>query len=101
MTRKKGTEAKILFGKFVCEFTLFTSYRVDPGGPVVNILATGSEVRGFKPGRGRWIISERKNPEYDFLRKENKIRGSRVVDLQPVKESQSEIRASEQNLSDF
>ena len=24
-----------------------------PGGPVVIIVATGSEVRGFKPGRGR------------------------------------------------
>ena len=31
---------------------------VDPGGPVVIILATGSEVREFKPGRGRWIFSE-------------------------------------------
>ena len=36
---------------------------VDPGGPVVIILASGSEVRGFDPGRGRWIFSERKNPE--------------------------------------
>ena len=41
--------------------------------PVVIILATGSEVRGFKPGRG--IFSERKNPEYDFLRKESKAMG--------------------------
>ena len=40
-----------------------------PGGPVVIILASGSEVCGFAPGRGRWIFSERKNPEYDFLRK--------------------------------
>ena len=38
---------------------------VDTGGPVVIILATGTEVRGFKPGRG-------KNPEYDFLRKGSK-----------------------------
>ena len=35
----------------------------------------GSEVRGFKPGRGRWISSERKNPEYDFLRKGSKAVG--------------------------
>ena len=48
---------------------------VDPGGPVVIILATGSEVREFKPGRGRWIFSERKNPEYDFLRKGSKAAG--------------------------
>ena len=43
-----------------------------PGGPVVIILATGTKVRGFKPGRSRWIFSEGKNPEYDFLRKEIK-----------------------------
>ena len=42
---------------------------VDPGGPVVIILASVSEVRGLVPGRGQWIFSERKNPEYDFLRK--------------------------------
>ena len=43
--------------------------QVDPGGPVVIILATESEGCGFKAGRGRWNFSERKNPEYDFLRK--------------------------------
>ena len=47
----------------------------DPGGLGVIILASGSEVRGFDPGRGRWIFSERKNPEYHFLRK-----GSEAVD---------------------
>ena len=46
-----------------------------PGGPVVIILASGSEVPGFDPGRGRWIFSERKNPEYDFLRKGSKAVG--------------------------
>jgi hypothetical protein len=25
------------------------------GGLVVSVLATGPKVRGFKPGRGRWI----------------------------------------------
>ena len=40
--------------------------KVDPGGSVVITLATGSEVHGFKPGWGRWIFSERKNPECDF-----------------------------------
>jgi hypothetical protein len=25
------------------------------GGLVVSVLATGPNVRGFKPGRGRWI----------------------------------------------
>ena len=50
--------------------------QVDPDGPVVIILPSGSEVRGFDPGRGLWIFSERKNPEYDFLRK-----GSEAVGL--------------------
>ena len=54
-------------------FTFKTS--VDPGGPVVIILASGSEVRGYDPGRGRWIFSERKNPEYDFPRKGSKAVG--------------------------
>ena len=48
---------------------------VDPGGPGVIILAYGSEVRGFDPGRGRWIFSERKNPEFDFLRNRSKAVG--------------------------
>ena len=34
----------------------YLAYTVDPGGPVVIILATGSEVRGFKPGWGPWIF---------------------------------------------
>ena len=63
-----------------------TCSRVDPGGPVVIILASGSEIRGFDPGRGRWIFfSDCK----------------RLVDLRYVKEPQAEIRASVQNLSDF
>ena len=46
-----------------------------PGGPAVIILASGSEVRGFDPGRGRWNFSERKNPECDFLRMGSKAVG--------------------------
>ena len=34
-----------------------------------------SEVRGFTPWRDRWIFSELKNPEYDFLRKIIKVVG--------------------------
>ena len=48
---------------------------VDCSGPVVIILATGSEVRRFKSSRGRWIFAERKNPEYYFLRKGSKAVG--------------------------
>ena len=45
------------------------------GCPVVIIVATGFEVRGFKPGRGQWIFSELKNPEHDFLQKGSKAMG--------------------------
>ena len=48
---------------------------VDPGVPVVIILATGSEVGGFNAGRGRWIFAERKKPQCDFLRKGSKAVG--------------------------
>ena len=50
-------------------------FRVDPGGPVLIILASGTDVRGFDPDQGQWIFSERKNPEYDFLRKGSKAVG--------------------------
>ena len=56
-------------------FSCFSAAWVDPGGPMVVILATGSEVCRFTPGWGRWIFSERKNSEYDFLRKESKAMG--------------------------
>jgi hypothetical protein len=32
------------------------------GGLVVSVLATGPNVRGFNPGRGRWIFKGDKNP---------------------------------------
>jgi hypothetical protein len=32
------------------------AYTVALGGLVVSMLATGPKVRGFKPGRGRWIL---------------------------------------------
>ena len=68
---------------------------------MVIILAIGSKVRGFNPGRSRWIFSECKNPEYDFLRKGSKAVGPVAVDLRHVKEPQAEIRAPEKNFSDF
>ena len=42
------------------------------GGLVVSILATGTRVRGFKPGRSRWIFREAENPQYAFLRRGSK-----------------------------
>ena len=73
----------------------------DHSGLGVIIIASGSEVRGFDPNRGRWIFSERKNPEYDVFRKGSKPLGPVCVDLRHVKEPQTEIRASDQNLSAF
>ena len=83
--------------KFHKEFTL-----VNLGGPVVTILATGSEVCGFKSSRGQWIFFSECKKSWVWLILEGKYsRGSRVVDLRHVKEPQAEIRASEQNLFDF
>ena len=48
---------------------------VYPCGLGAIILASGSEVHGFDHGQGRWIFSDRKNPEYDFLRKGSKAMG--------------------------
>jgi hypothetical protein len=50
-------------------------YQPNLGGLVVSVLATGPKVRGFDPGRGRWIFFKGdKNPEHHFLR-----RGSKAV----------------------
>ena len=57
------------------EYHHVKDFAVDPGGLGVIILATGSKVRGFDTGRGQWIFSEHKNPEYDFLRKGSKAVG--------------------------
>ena len=54
---------------------LYITIIFDPGGPLVIILTSGSEVREFDSGRSRGIISERKNPEYDFFRKGSKAIG--------------------------
>jgi hypothetical protein len=36
--------------------TVITYFSVVLGGLVVSMLATGPKVRGFDPGRGRWIF---------------------------------------------
>jgi hypothetical protein len=36
--------------------TLVSTYIVALGGLVVSVLANGPKVRGFKPGRERWIL---------------------------------------------
>ena len=47
---------------------------VDPGGPVV-ILTSGSEGLQVQSQPGLMDFSERKHPEYDFLRKGSKAVG--------------------------
>ena len=64
--------------------------RVNPSGPVVIILATGSGVDGF--------FQSVKILSMTSFGREVK-RWSRVVDLRHVKELQAEIRASEPNSS--
>jgi len=44
------------------------------GGLGVSVLAFGTQVRGFKPGRSRRIFKGEKNPQHAFLR-----RGSKAV----------------------
>ena len=41
---------------FTDTITAYCKYHVDPSDLMVSILATGSEVHGFKTGRGRWIF---------------------------------------------
>jgi hypothetical protein len=36
-------------------FVTYQIFMVALGGLVVSVLDTGPKVRGFKPGRGRWI----------------------------------------------
>jgi hypothetical protein len=50
--------------------------RVFLGSLEVSVLAIGPNVRGFKPGQGRWIFKVDKNPQHAFLR-----RGSKAVGL--------------------
>jgi hypothetical protein len=41
---------------------------------VVSVLATGPKVRGFNPGRSRWVFKGDKNPDH-FLRSGSKAVG--------------------------
>jgi hypothetical protein len=42
--------------------TIFVITNVALDGLVVSVLASGPKVRGFNPGRGRWIFKGDKNP---------------------------------------
>ena len=54
---------------------MFSFGGVDPGGPVVINLASGFEVRGFKPAGIDGYFQSVKNPLYDFLRNRSKAVG--------------------------
>jgi hypothetical protein len=45
------------------------------GGLAISVLASGTQVRGFKPGRSRRIFKGGKNPQHAFLRKRSKAVG--------------------------
>jgi hypothetical protein len=45
------------------------------GGLVLSVFAIGRKVRGFKPGRGKWIFKGDKYPSHDSLRRGNKAVG--------------------------
>jgi hypothetical protein len=65
---------------------------------VVSVLATGPKVRGFKPGRGRWILGVIKSAAR--LPSEGKCnRQSHVVDLRHVKEPYEHDRCSSAKFS--
>ena len=44
-------------------------HATEPSGLVVSMLASGTRVRGFKPGRSRWIFRASENPPHAFLRR--------------------------------
>ena len=73
-------------------------HTVDPGGHHTRFWIRGSRVRA-RPGPVDFFQSVKILSMTSFGREES--RGSRVVYLRHVKEPQVEIRASEQNLSDF
>ena len=66
--------------------------KVDPDGVVVSILATGSEVRGFKPGRGQWIFPTVKILSKTFF-------GREVNPLVPCRRFTARKRTSSRNQS--
>jgi hypothetical protein len=52
--RKHTQNSSINVSVYMCVVVL--------GGLVVSVLATGPKVRGFNPGRGRWIFKGDNNP---------------------------------------
>jgi hypothetical protein len=42
------------------------------GHAMIIVFTISSTGREFKPGRGRWIFKDDKNPEHDFIRRVSK-----------------------------
>jgi hypothetical protein len=45
------------------------------GGAVFSVLAIGPKVRGFKPGRGRWIFEDDRSPQHALFKRRTKAVG--------------------------
>ena len=101
----KNSVDKILPQTFVIRIREIKRFFIKMGStPVVPWLSYFSLDPGFagsNPAVVDGLFSERTNPEYDFLRKGSKAVGLVSSLLRHVKETQIEIRASEQNLSEF
>jgi hypothetical protein len=73
-TRSKDSEAKHKLKSYL--FLIEVKYGlVALGGVKVSMLPIGSKVRGFKPGRERWIFKGDKNPQHAFLPRRSKAVG--------------------------
>jgi hypothetical protein len=67
----------MLMTDFVKDYCRVISKHVTIRGLVVIVLARGSKIRGFKPGRQRWtFLKGDKNPQHDFLRRGSKAFGN-------------------------
>ena len=68
------TDKYKLWNSLLCIFIYPSSWpKYDGfGGLVVSMLACGTQVCGFKPGRSRWIFFGCKNPQHAFHRRGSK-----------------------------
>jgi hypothetical protein len=61
------------------------------GGLAVSILASGTQVRGFKRGRIRRIFRAKKFSQHAFLSEGKQSRPSHVAALRHVKETYNDV----------
>jgi hypothetical protein len=65
----------MVIDSIVTRWSYFKLYCSGFGGLGVSALVFGTQVRGLKPGRSRWIFQGEKNPQSAFLRKGSKTVG--------------------------